>query len=280
MHDAAGDPPWTDSSLPDTGEDASSDVKAEAAEDAHAGTDGAGKDAAKEAAAPGAVLVSIDHGSSPPRLLSISTATGAGKEICKLPAASAGAMHGSATFGRDGALYAYDSAGSRVDVVNPCSCETFVLGAPSAALAAMTVDEGDNLFGFEAAQDRLVRVSTLDGTSKPVGSLGLDISIASAAWSPALGRPYVFDGSTGRLHTVDPVGGAVAMPGVQVQGMSGAIGLESLPANGALFGCGQENVLVAIDPASGAVTKIGTGTGHQGACDNLAAPPMKISCLL
>jgi hypothetical protein len=262
------------------GTDGGQDVVQESASGDGAIPDGPA-DAVSEGTKKAPWLISIDDTTSPTRLLKIDTATGTGKALCSLKDPYNGQNYNSSTFGRDNALYASNATASRIDIIHPCTCDVTVLGATGMGpIPGITVDQGQDLFGIEVSQDVLVKISTLDGVAHSVGALGVDFGTAGATWSDAIQKVYAINGTTGRLHLVDPVNGAASQPGVQITGMTfGSVGVELHPANGTIYACTDDAVLYAIDPQSGKASAIGGGMGHGGACDNLAANWKQVPCV-
>jgi hypothetical protein len=110
--DDTGPPPGSSTSsgsgsLPDTGSESGSD-------------DSAGGE-------PGDWLLTVDRGSSPPRLVKAGLAGGS-VEVCALPAST---DYTSLAFARDGTLYGHNAAQARIDVIDPCTCSFQLVGLTS-----------------------------------------------------------------------------------------------------------------------------------------------------
>src|SRR5690606_2515010 len=67
---------------------------------------------------PGDWLLTVDNGSSPPRLVRAGLEGGA-VPVCTL---AASVDYTSLVFARDGTLYGYNAAQERLDAINPCNC--------------------------------------------------------------------------------------------------------------------------------------------------------------
>lgn len=223
---------------------------------------------------PGDWLLTVDRGSSPPRLVKVGLAGGP-VEVCAL---AASVDYTSIAFARDGTLYGHDAAHARIDVIDPCNCSFQIVGPTSLGsialgLAAMG-DEG--LLGLDPALDALVRVDVETGLGTVVGPLGYLFEGSAIAWSDALQLPYAVEGSNDYVYTVDPSTGA-ATP---LQPLSPGVtdpGLAVHPNDDALYVC-DGNTLYGLAPATGVLTEIGP-LGLQGACRTLAAPQTAVACV-
>jgi hypothetical protein len=171
-------------------------------------------------------------------------------------------------------------APTRLDILDPCSCEVSEVGPTGyTAIPGITADFGDGLFGIENTTDQLLTLDTATGAGTPVGALGYDFGTSGATWCEAQSLVYGIDGTTDALFEIDPVTG-LATTLVGITGMSfGSVSVELLPANGTIYACTNDSVLYSIDPQSGVATAIGGGMDYAAACDNLAAPWTCVSCL-
>jgi hypothetical protein len=233
-----------------------------------------GSDDTSAGGEPGDWLLTVDRGSSPPRLMKVGLAGGP-VEVCAL---AASVDYTSLAFARDGTLYGHDAAHARIDVIDPCNCSFQLVGPTSLGsitlgLAAMG---DDGLLGLDPALDALVRVDVETGLGTVVGPLGYLFEGSALAWSDALQLPYAVEGSNDYVYTVDPSTGA-ATP---LQPLSPGVtdpGLAVHPNDDALYLC-DGNTLYGLAPATGVLTEIGP-LGLTGACRTLAAPQTAVACV-
>jgi len=223
---------------------------------------------------PGDWLLTVDRGSSPPRLVKVGLAGGP-VEVCAL----AGSVdYTSIAFARDGTLYGHNAAQGRIDVIDPCTCSFQIVGPTSLGPIALGLagmgEEG--LLGLDPALDALVRVDVETGLGTVVGPLGVLFEGSALAWSDPLQQPYAVEGSNDYVYTLDPITGA-ATP---LQPLSPGVddpGLAVHPNDDALYVC-DGNTLYGLDPGTGTMTMIGP-LGLTGACRTLAAPQTAVACV-
>jgi hypothetical protein len=237
-------------------------------------SEGSSSDDTTAGGEPGDWLLTVDRGSSPPRLVKADLAGGA-VEVCALPAS---VDYTSLVFTRDGMLYGHNAAQGRIDVVNPCNCSFQIVGPTSLGpLALGLAGAGDaGLFALDPALDALVRVDVETGLGTVVGPLGFLFEGSALAWSDLLQQPYAVEGSNDYVYTLDVSTGA-AMP---LQPLSPGVtdpGLAVHPNDDALYVC-DADTLFGLDPATGLLTEIGP-LGLQGACRTLAAPQTAVACI-
>lgn len=223
---------------------------------------------------PGEWLLTVDRGSSPPRLVKVGL-TGGPVEVCALPAS---VDYTSLAFTRDGTLYGHNAAQGRIDVLDPCNCSFQIvgptsLGALALGLAAMG-DEG--LLALDPALDALVRVDVQTGLGTVIGPLGYLFEGSAIAWSDPLQLPYAVEGSNDYLYTIDPSTGAATPLHPLVPGVTDP-GLAVHPNDDALYLC-DADTLYGLDPATGGLSMIGP-LGLTGACRTLAAPQTAVACV-
>lgn len=223
---------------------------------------------------PGDWLLTVDRGSSPPRLVKVGL-QGGPVEVCTLPAS---VDYTSLAFARDGTLYGHNAAQSRIDRIDPCNCSFQIVGPTSLGPIALGIaGMGDDaLFGLDPALDALVRVDVATGLGTVVGPLGYIFEGSAIAWSDPLQQPYAVEGANDYLYQVDPLTGAATplhplSPGVTEPG------LAVHPNDDALYVC-DGNALHGIDPSTGLMTEIGP-LGLTGACRTLAAPQTAVACV-
>lgn len=223
---------------------------------------------------PGDWLLTVDRGSSPPRLVKVGLAGGP-VEVCALPAS---VDYTSLAFARDGTLYGHNALQARIDVIDPCNCSFQIVGPTSLGPIALGLaGMGDDaLLGLDPALDALVRVDPATGLGTAVGPLGYFFEGSALAWSDPLQQPYAIEGSNDYLYTVDPLTGAATplhplLPGVTDPG------LAVHPNDDALYVC-DGNAFYGLDPSTGMLTEIGS-LGLAGACRTLAAPQTAVSCV-
>ena len=230
-------------------------------------------------------LVSIDHVASPSVLLKIDVATGVSKVACTLPNEFDSFNYHSSTFSRTGTLFASNHHQKRIDKIDPCSCQVTPLGPTGgASIPGLTVNHSTGLFGVDVYHDVLVHVDTTTGAATNIGALGVDFMNSGATWSDSLnadGGLYAINAPTNSLYSINPETGHATLL-TYINGLEfGSVGIEMHPANDTIYACtnGENAILHAIDPITGTATGIGTGMGHAGDCNNLAAPWLPIACL-
>jgi hypothetical protein len=173
------------------------------------------------------------------------------------------------TFTRDNRLFS--TSGNSLRQVDPCTCTDTVIGPfPNeyASIYGIAPDEGNELFGFSAQADALVRIDTQTAQTTEVGKVGFAFAKHGAAWSEQDQILYFVTDST--LYRVDiQTGLATEIGPLGVD--FGDVGVEQHPATARLYGCTGDGNLYEIDKGTGAATLIGPlGTGSD--CTNLGAP--------
>jgi len=231
-------------------------------------------------------LVSIDHVASPSRLLKIDVQTGIGKTVCTLPQIFDAINYVSSTFSRNGTLFASNHQDTRIDQIDPCTCEVTPIGSTGfGSIPGITANKAQGLFGIETTLDILLDINPMTGQAMKLGDLGVDFSTGGATWSDALnggqGGLYALSGATNSLHSINPMTGLATTITPIVGVTFGSVGIEMHPANGVIYACTNDplSLLYAIHPGTGITTAIGTGMGHVGECNNLAAPWTPVACL-
>ena len=269
-----------DTSWPESGSDAPGDAPTDGAGDAPSDSP---VESAPDAGPP-MFLMSVDHEASPSRLLKIDLQTGLGTVVCNLPSSVDGINYHSTTFSREGKLFASNYQDATIDLIDPCTCDVTTIGPTGAgAIPGITANKTLGLYGIDTTQDVLLDVSVFTGAATVIGPLGSDFTTAGATWSDAMnvgdGGLYGLNGATSQLYEIDPSTGA-ATPTVTVTGVTiGSVGIELHPFDGELYICTTDAVLYRVDPGTGAATAVGTGMGHVGSCNNLAAPWKQVPCL-
>ena len=252
---SAGEPPDDTGPPPDTGSESGT-------EETSAGGE------------PGDWLLTVDRGSSPPRLVKVGLAGGT-VEVCLLPGS---VDYPSLAFARDGTLYGHAAAQARIDRIDPCTCSFQIVGPTSLGSIALGLADMDDegLLGLDPALDALARVDVETGLATVIGPLGVAFEAAAIAWSDPLQQPYAVEGATDGLYSLDPVTGAATL----LQPLSPGVtdpGLAVHPNDDALYVC-DGNTLFGLDPQTGLLTEIGA-LGLQGACRTLAAPRTAVACV-
>lgn len=223
---------------------------------------------------PGDWLLTVDRGSSPPRLVKVGL-TGGPVEVCPLPAS---VDYTSLAFARDGTLYGHNATQGRIDVIDPCNCSFQIVGPTSLGALALGIaamgDEG--LLALDPALDALVRVDVQTGLGTVIGPLGYLFEGSAIAWSDPLQLPYAVEGSNDYLYTIDPSTGAATPLHPLVPGVTDP-GLAVHPNDDALYLC-DADTLYGLDPSTGAMSMIGP-LGLTGACRTLAAPQTAVACV-
>lgn len=175
----------------------------------------------------------------------------------------------SLTFTRDNRLLS--STGGSLNLIDPCTCTSVEVGKYPNALAAINgiaPDEGNELFGFSANADALVRIDTATAAVTEIGKVGFNFGTHGAAWSEQDQTLYLLTGS--KLYTVDTQTGVATEIGPLGVNF-GTVGVELHPATGRLYGCTGNGNLYEIDKNTAKATLVGplgSGTG----CTNLGAP--------
>jgi len=229
-------------------------------------------------------LVSIDHAASPSTLLKIDAATGTGQVVCSLPQSVDGINYHSSTFNRNDTLYGSNYQSGSLDIIDPCTCAITPLGQTGyGTIPGITADYAVGLYGIEVTNDLLLALDPNTAAGTQVGPLGVDFGTSGATWSDQLdggsGGLYGINGTTNQLYTINRNTGA-ATAVADISGLTfGSVGIELLPGNGVIYACTTDAVLYTVDGTSGAATAIGSGMGHVGACNNLAAPWKPVPCL-
>lgn len=197
-------------------------------------------------------------------LYRINVADGSAVALCD----KVGSSH-SVTFTRDNRLLS--SSGSMLRVIDPCTCTSVDIGAFPNGLGGINgiaPDEGNELFGFSAEAEALVRINTQTAEVTEVGPVGFSFGTHGAAWSEADQILYLLTKST--LFTVDTQTGTATEVGPLGVDFS-TVGVELHPATGRLYGCTGDGFLYEIDRVTGqasAIAPLGSGDG----CTNLGAP--------
>lgn len=223
---------------------------------------------------PGDWLLTVDRGSSPPRLVRIDL-SGAALEVCALAEV---VDYASIAFGRDGTLYGLDVVQGRIDQINPCNCSFQLVGPTSLGPVALGLsDSDDELLAVDPALDALARVDLQTGLGTVVGPLDFMFGSAAIAWSDARGQLYAIEGDNDFLYTIDSATG-VATPGMMLSSDLTAPGLALHPNDGVLYAC-DGDTFYTLDPATGLMTPAGPGLGLTGGCQTLTSPQTAVDCI-
>lgn len=223
---------------------------------------------------PGDWLLTVDNGSSPPRLVRVGLAGGT-VEVCTLaPTVS----YSSLVFARDGTLYGHNAAANRLDTINPCNCSFQLVGPTS--LGPITLGLGpatsDVLLGLDATLDALVRVDPSTGLGTVVGPLDFMFGVGSLAWSDTIASPYAIEGDNDFLYTVSVTTGESTPLQMVTEDVTNP-GLAVHPNDGGLYVCSGDT-MYSLDPVTGLMLPIG-GLGLSGGCQTLAAPQTAVACV-
>lgn len=219
------------------------------------------------------VLVSIDHGVSPPALMVIVAATASAQAQCDLgPAAS----YDSLVFDRDNALLAHNVATDRIERIDACDCGFQAIGPTDLGTVEMSIDANGDLIGLDVGLDAFVRLDPDTGLGNIIGPLGVETDDAALAWSEPAVIAHVLDATGDQLMVLDTttglLSGAVAL-GTDITDP----GIEVLGDDPTLYMC-SGTTLSTLDTTTGGITPIGT-LAFAGACTTLAAPREAIDCL-
>ncbi|MCX4246202.1 hypothetical protein [Paraliomyxa miuraensis] len=223
---------------------------------------------------PGDWLLTVDRGSSPPRLIKAGL-TGGTAQVCSL----AGSVdYTTIAFARDGTLYGLNALQNRIDVINPCNCSFQLVGPTS--LGPISLSPGgvteEGLLGLYPDLDALVHVDVETGLGTVVGPLGYLFEASAIAWSDDAVQPYAVEASNDYLYSIDVATGA-ATPLVPIAADIVDPGLAVHPNDGALYLC-DGDTLYSLDAGTGGLTAIGP-LGLQGGCRTLAVPQTAVACI-
>ena len=226
-------------------------------------------------------VISIDDGKEFTRLLKISVVTGEGIEICKTEKKNS---YNSSTFTRESILYL--SRVSYLDRMDPNTCEITEVGATGfKAVPGITSNYENGIYGVAnnnndiGFKNKFLDLDINTAQATVIGDLGGDFGTTGATWCEELQIVYSINGSNNKLYEINRDTGLATelVDLIDENGNPfnfGSVGIELHPLNGQIYACSSvASELLHIDPATGVVTKIGTGMGHEKtACDNLGAP--------
>ncbi|HIA01475.1 MAG TPA: hypothetical protein EYN66_06125 [Myxococcales bacterium] len=225
-------------------------------------------------------LLSIDNGTK--YLQKVDIETGKATNLCKLKGAPGSGLvikssYPSLTFSRSNLLFASRN-GSYLDIIDPCNCEVTPVGDYGiwTGVNGITSDQGTQLMGASSSQQELISIATKTGLGTMIGKLGVQFTTHGATWSDELAGLYAINGGTDKLYIIDPTTGKAT----EVADLSydfGTVGIELLPANGVIYACSSNSILLSVDPVTGQVAEIGV-MGQLGTCTNLAAPWAPVIC--
>ncbi len=221
---------------------------------------------------PGDWLLTVDNGTSPPRLTRVDL-DGGSVSACGL---ATSVNYNSIALTRDGTLYGHNAAASRLDRINPCDCSFQIVGSTSLGTISLGLDATDGLLGIYPTLDALVEVDPQTALASIVGPVGAPFESASLAWSDLAGQPYAVEASTDSLYAVDVTTGAATLLHTLTADLINP-GLAVHPNDDALYLC-DGNSLYRVDPGSGALMMLG-GLGLMGSCTTLTAPQAALACI-
>jgi hypothetical protein len=146
--------------------------------------------------------------------------------------------------------------------------------ALAVALNWHTVFAESALYVSDARAGKLVTVSTVDGSSTPVGSFNVPGNVASLAYD---GTHNILYGSTtagDKLVTIDPVTGNAVVVGPLGITLMHSLAYDS--STGTLYGASTyDNSLYRVDSTTGAATRIGSlGFNELGIVSGLTFNPV------
>lgn len=226
-------------------------------------------------------VISIDDGAEFTRLLKISVVTGDGVEVCKTERING---YNSSTFTRESILYL--SRTGYIDRMDPNTCEITEVGATGfKAVPGITSNYENGIYGVANTnndpdkKNKFLDIDIDTAEATVIGDLGSDFGTTGATWCEELKIVYSINGSDDKLYEIDRTTGLATYLIDLIDELGdpfnfGSVGIELHPLNGEIYACsGAAKELLHIDPATGTVTKIGTGMGHEKQdCDNLGAP--------
>ena len=223
---------------------------------------------------PGDWLLTVDNGSSPPRLMRIGLA-GDTTPVCEL---APSVNYDSIVFLRDGTLIGHNAAENRIDEINPCNCSFQIIGPTSLGPIALGLGPATQeglLVGIDPALDSVVRVDVDTGLATTVGYVGFMYGTASVAWSDAAMLPYAVEGDNDFLYTVDITNGMTAPVEPLTEDVTNP-GLAVHPNDDGLYLC-SGSTFYTLDTAW-LLLPVAT-LGLSGACRTLAAPQTALDCI-
>jgi|GEM_PF-5350085 len=226
-------------------------------------------------------VISIDDGAEFTRLLKISVVTGDGVEVCKTPKVNG---YNSSTFTRESILYL--SRVSYLDRMDPNTCEITEIGATGfKAVPGITSNYENGIYGVanssndEGKKNKFLDLDINTAEATVIGDLGGNFGTTGATWCEEFQIVYSINGSNNKLYEIDRDTGLATELVDLIDGNGdsfnfGSVGIELHPLNGQIYACSSvASELLHIDPATGVVSKIGAGMGHEKSdCDNLGAP--------
>ena len=226
-------------------------------------------------------ITSIDNATGFTRLLKISVVTGDWLEVCKT---EDGGGYNSSTYTRESILYL--SRVGYLDKMDPNTCEITEVGETGfRAIPGITSNYENGIYGVannnndEGEKNKFLDLDITTAEATVIGDLGGDFGTTGATWCEELKIVYSINGSDDKLYEIDRDTGHASylVDLIDENGDPfnfGSVGIELHPLNGEIYACsGVAAELLHIDPATGVVTKIGTGMGHEKTdCDNLGAP--------
>lgn len=237
-------------------------------------------------------LLSVDNGSN--ELIKIDVETGAHRGICSM--ASSG-FYVSTTFGINGVLYASKLENDVLEIIDPCTCETTLIGSTGFGLIPGITANGvkeETIYGLETEEDLLLDLDVETGAGSVVGGTMTDFQLSGTTWSDDLPGLFAINNIDDTLYTLDTETG-VAYVVAELDTEFNYVGIEWNPYNRKLYACttlssglghgsldanpGSNNglsVLYEVNPEDG-TTRLINDLPH--ACNNLAAPWTAVACV-
>ena len=237
-------------------------------------------------------LLSVDNGSN--ELIKIDVETGAHRGICSM--ASYG-FYVSTTFGINGVLYASKLENDVLEIIDPCTCETTLIGSTGFGLIPGITANGvkeETIYGLETEEDLLLDLDVETGAGSVVGGTMTDFQLSGTTWSDDLPGLFAINNIDDTLYTLDTETG-VAYVVAELDTEFNYVGIEWNPYNRKLYACttlssglghgsldvnpGSNNglsVLYEVNPEDG-TTRLISDLPH--ACNNLAAPWTAVACV-
>lgn len=219
------------------------------------------------------VFVSVDHGASPPALVTIVAQTANVATQCDLaPAAS----YDSIVFTRDNELLAHNVNNDRLERIDPCDCGFQAIGVTDLGTVELSVDAEDGLIGIDFGLSAFVEVNPATALGNVIGPLGVPAVDGALAWSDATMAAHAIDATADQLYVVDTRTGMVAEPLALAIDLTDPA-MDVIGEAQTMYVCAG-TTLYTLDTSTGAIVSVGQ-LAFAGTCTTLAAPRRAIDCL-
>ncbi len=217
-------------------------------------------------------MVSLDLVAGATHLIQVDIDTAATLDFCTVINTNNGQPFSSyaysATFTRDDRLVF--STGNQLWEIELPTCEAAPIGPIGfSQVYGIAPDEGNDLFGLDAATDVLLRIDATTGVGTEVGGLGSNWSTLGVTWDEAAQQILGVNGNTDELNDIDPATGMASV--LQALGIDVfQVAFEYHSRTELSYVCSDDSQLLRIE-ADGSLTDLGN-LGLNLGCLNLAAP--------